>query len=173
MGVDAVQLLMIEHLQCKSMKALQDISQDHDRFVTFHEFLLNVHIEVEEKVVFPALSQPLWDDSRSYAKRVKQIAADHKLLDKLAKNLIRWKESGNEEIYGERIPLYYRLLVDHNQREETDLFGRWKEIDKSVYRTSEKEIYNIISSFGTERYRQAMNISESAFRYIVRGINDL
>lgn len=173
MGIDAVELLMIEHLQCKSIKSLQETSEDYDRFVTFHEFLLNVHIVVEEKVVFPSLSQPLWEDSRDYTKKIEQIAADHKLLDKLAQNLIHWKNGGNEELYHERMPLYYRLLIEHNGREEAELFDRWKSLDESAYKSASIEIYNIISSFGVDKYRQAMNISESVFRYVFRDISDL
>lgn len=170
MGIDAVELLMIEHLQCKSIRTLQETSEDYDRFVNFHEFLLNVHIVVEEKVVFPSLAMPLWDDSKVYTEKIKQIAADHKLLDKLAQNLTRWKNGGNEELYNERKSLYYRLLIEHNGREEDELFERWRSLDESVYRSASKEINNIISSFGIDRYRQAMNFSESVFRYVFRDI---
>lgn len=171
MGIDAVELLMVEHLQCKSIKKLQETTVDYDRFVNFHEFLLNGHIVVEEKIVFPSLSLPLWDDSKDYTAKIKQIAADHKLLDKLAQNLIRWKESENEELYNERIPLYYKLLIEHNGREEDELFDRWQSLDKSVYISTSKEIYNIISSFGAEKYRLAMNFSEGVFHYIFRGLS--
>lgn len=171
MGIDAVELLMIEHLQCKSMKNLQEISGDYGRFVNFHEFLVNVHIEVEEKVIFPALSMPVWADSRDYTGKIRQIAADHKLLDKLAQNLIHWKNGENYELYTERMPLYYRLLIEHNGREEAELFDRWKALDESVYRSTSKEIYNIISSFGVEKYRKAMNLSEGVFRYIFRDLS--
>ncbi len=173
MVIDAVELLMIEHLQCKSMKDLQEKSGDYDRFVNFHEFLLNVHIVVEEKVVFPSLSSPLWDDSRNYKEKIKQIAADHKLLDKLAQNLIRWKDGGNEELYNTRMPLYYSLLTEHNGREEAELFHRWRSLDESVYKSTSREIYNIISSFGIDKYRQAMNFSESIFRYVFHEVSSL
>lgn len=163
---DAVELLIIEHLQCKSMRILEGLSPDFDRFESFHDFLVNVHIEIEEKVVFPSLSQPLWEDSREYRAKIKQISADHKLLDTLAQNLIRWKNSQDEKLYRERLPLYYRLLAEHNEREETDLFGRWKNLDVAVYKTASMEIYNIISSFGRKRYKEAMNLTDSAFRYL-------
>ena len=166
MAADAVELLIIEHLQCKAFKKLQDVEPDFDRFVAFHEFLLNVHIEVEEKVVFPALYEPLWDDSKEYRATIDLISADHKLLDKLARNLVHWKESGNEEFYRERMPLYTRLLVEHNEKEESDIFKRWKSLDYYVYRSASKEIGSVISSFGIQNYRKAMNLSESAFNYL-------
>ncbi len=168
MAADAVELLMVEHLQCKSFRKLQEVAPDFDRFVSFHEFLLNVHIEVEEKVVFPALYEPLWDDTDEYRATINLISADHKLLDKLARNLMRWKESGNEELYKERMPLYTRLLIEHNEKEESDIFGRWKQLDTGVYISASKEIENVVYSFGIENYRKAMNLSESAFNYLFR-----
>lgn len=167
MSLDAVELLMIEHLQCKSVAELQMTHSDFEKFRNFHSFLKNVHIEVEEKVVFPDLVAPLWDDSKIFSENVRKIAADHKLLDTLARNMIKWNEDGKQELYLERLPLYFKLLVDHNGREESDLFIRWKDVDKGVYRDASKEIYNIIDNFGLEKYRVAMNLTESALTYFL------
>ena len=163
---DAVELLLIEHLQCRSFRRLQDVSPDFERFVAFHQFLMDVHIEIEEKIVFPNLYEPLWEDADEYRATISKIAADHKLLDKLAGNLIQWKESGNEELYLERMPLYTRLLIEHNEREESDIFTRWRSLDNYVYRSASKEISSVISSFGVKNYRKAMGMTESAFNYL-------
>lgn len=168
MTADAVELLIVEHLQCKAFRKLQDVSPDFERFREFHEFLLNVHIEVEEKIVFPALYEPLWDDSKEYRATINLVSADHKLLDKLAQNLVKWKEGGKEELYSERMPLYSRLLIEHNEKEESDIFSRWKKLDSSIYKSASKEINNVISSFGIENYRKAMDLTASAFNYLFR-----
>jgi Uncharacterized conserved protein len=170
MSLDAVELLMIEHMQCKSVRETQLDHPDFEKFQKFHTFLKNVHIEVEEKVVFPDLVEPLWDDSKSFSETVRRTASDHKLLDTLAKNMIKWNESEQQERYLERLPLYYKLLVEHNEKEESDLFVRWKNVDKRVYTEASREILNIIEDFGIEKYRMTMNLTESAFAYFLNKV---
>ncbi len=167
MTLNAVELLMVEHIQARSTQHIQQLDNSFDQFNNFHRFIKNVHIEVEEKIVFPDLIEPVWDDSKTFSETVRKIMADHKLIDTLAQNLIRWNEKEDKVLYAERLPLYYRLLVEHNEKEESDIFQRWKQLDQGVYLNASKEIFNIISSFGLDRYRDAMNLSQKELEYFL------
>jgi hemerythrin superfamily protein len=99
---------------------------------------------------------------------VERIKADHKLIDTLAANLIKWNDQGNESLVAERVPLFYRLLVDHNASEETDLFPRWDKIQSAEAKSSVKDALSIIESFGVKEYLNATCLNESALNYIFR-----
>ena len=63
---DLVEILMIEHLAMKRMKEKHVTGISNEEFSSFHGFLMNVHVEVEEKIVFPELIEPQWEDHKQY-----------------------------------------------------------------------------------------------------------
>ena len=166
---DLVEILMIEHLAMKRMKEKQVTGISNEEFSSFHAFLMNVHVEVEEKIVFPELIEPQWDDQVQYAEKIEKIKADHKLINTLATNLKKWYDGGNIKTYNDRIPLYFRLLVDHNTLEEREVFPRWKDLNKfDESGKLAKECKNIIESYGEGDYLKMLDLSEGAFKYLFR-----
>ena len=166
---DLVEILMIEHLAMKRMKEKQVTGISNEEFSSFHAFLMNVHVEVEEKIVFPELIEPQWDDQKQYAEKIEKIKADHKLINTLATNLKKWYDGGNIKTYNDRIPLYFRLLVDHNTLEEREVFPRWKDLNKfDESGKLAKECKNIIESYGEGDYLKMLDLSEGAFKYLFR-----
>ena len=166
---DLVEILMIEHLAMKRMKEKQVTGISNEEFSSFHAFLMNVHVEVEEKIVFPELIEPQWDDQVQYAEKIEKIKADHKLINTLATNLKKWYDGGNIKTYNDRIPLYFRLLVDHNTLEEREVFPRWKDLNKfDESGKLAKECMNIIESYGEGDYLKMLDLSEGAFKYLFR-----
>lgn len=76
----------------------------------FRAFLMDIHVAIEEKVVFPELIS-LGDNQTK--KTIDGLIADHKLLDKLYSNLIKWK-GGENPLYEQSILLFYQTLTFHN-----------------------------------------------------------
>ena len=101
---------------------------------------------------------------------MERIKADHKLIDTLAQNLLKWSESGNIDLLKERTPLFYRLLTDHNATEETDLFPRWADIDKKTLKDTTKDALSVIESFGRGEYMESLGLNYSTFRYFFRDV---
>ena len=132
---------------------------------------MNVHVEVEEKIVFPELIEPQWEDHKQYAEKIEKIKADHKLINTLATNLKKWYDGEDIKTYNDRIPLYFRLLVDHNTLEEREVFPRWKDLNNFDENGKlAKECMNIIETYGEDDYLKKMDLSEGAFRYLFRDL---
>jgi len=162
---DLAEILMIEHLAIKHSKWIVGNYYDDDVFQNFHSYVKECHIELEEKICFPVLESYPFMDSKQFSERTDRIKADHKLIDTLALNIIKWHESGNHNLVLERKPLFYKLLVDHNASEEVDVFPRWSQMDSIELKSSMKDALSIIESFGIGKYMDATGISPSAFRY--------
>ena len=168
---DLVEILMIEHLAMKRMKEKQVTGISNEEFSSFHGFLMNVHVEVEEKIVFPELIEPQWEDHKQYAEKIEKIKADHKLINTLATNLKKWYDGEDIKTYNDRIPLYFRLLVDHNTLEEREVFPRWKDLNNFDENGKlAKECMNIIETYGEDDYLKRIDLSEAAFRYLFRDL---
>ena len=156
--MDAVELLMMEH------SALR-IRSERNEFVNIMEFrifLMDIHVSVEEKVVFPELVA-LGDSETK--KTVESLIADHKLLDKLYSNLIKWKSGGNP-LYEQRIPLFYQTLTFHNSQEEKLVFPLWKSLEPEKAREDVKSALEIIGSAGIDIYKKETGISTEMIKYI-------
>lgn len=156
--MDAVELLMMDH------SALR-IRSERNEFVNMMEFrifLMDIHVSVEEKVVFPELVA-LGDSETK--KTVESLIADHKLLDKLYSNLIKWK-SGENPLYEQRIPLFYQTLTFHNSQEEKLVFPLWKSLEPEKAREDVKSALEIIGSAGIDIYKKETGISTEMIKYI-------
>lgn len=162
---DLAEILMIEHLAIKHSKWLVENHYDNDVFRNFHDYITECHIELEEKICFPVLESFPFMDSKQFTERTNRIKADHKIIDTLALNILKWHESGDDNFVLERKPLFYRLLVDHNSSEEVHIFPRWNQINSIEMKSSMKDALSIIESFGIGEYIDATGISPSAFRY--------
>ena len=167
---DLAEILMLEHFAIKDARWLVGGPFDSQRFSRFRSYLKNCHIEVEEKICFPILEGFTFTDSAVFNDRVERIKADHKLIDTLAQNLLKWSESGNSDLLKERTPLFYRLLTDHNATEETDLFPRWADIDKKTLKDTTKDALSVIESFGRGEYMESLGLNYSTFRYFFRDV---
>lgn len=163
---DAVEILMMEHQSIRHISKY--LKQDSPaNFMEFHDYLKSVHIEVEEKIVFPVIYENLPGTRVDVRRQIDQIMADHKLIQTLAMNLEKWMEDQNNELVNERFPLYFRLLKDHNLNEDRIVFPWWKDINGDAFRMVKKEIENIIDSFGRERYLNIMEISPEQLDYAI------
>ena len=156
--MDAVELLMIDH------SALRIKSEDREiiNMMEFRIFLMDIHVGIEEKVVFPELV--LLGNSET-KKTIDSLIADHKLLDKLYSNLIKWK-SGENPLYEQRIPLFYQTLIFHNSQEEKLVFPLWKNLEPEVAKNDIKTALEIINASGVDTYMKETGISADMIKYI-------
>ncbi|MCL6090281.1 MAG: hemerythrin domain-containing protein [Candidatus Thermoplasmatota archaeon] len=163
---DLAEILMVDHLAIRNLSRDLNGRTDNFELAGFHEYVMSCHVEIEEKIVFPMLKGGMWEDSRNFNSAVDRIKADHKLIDALAKNLIKWHYDGNAEMYSLRFPLYFKLLLEHNGNEESDLFQRWDRLDATEVRGAKKDAESIIDSFGRKRYLEIVGYTDAAFAYI-------
>ena len=165
---DLAEILMVDHLAIRNLSRELNGRPDNFELAGFHEYLMSCHVEIEEKIVFPVLKGGTWDDSMDFNSAVDRIRADHKLIDALAKNLIKWHQDGNVEMYSLRFPLYFKLLLDHNGNEDSDLFRRWERLDATEVRDAKKDAESIIDSFGRRKYLEIVGYTDAAFTYMFR-----
>ncbi len=161
---DLAGILMLEHVAIRNISICTKSGEPD--FAEFHSYLRNCHIEIEEKLVFPLVLASASKGEKELVSRIEHIRADHKLIETLAGNLGKWKETGNKQLYGDRLPLYYRLLVDHNRNEDETVFPIWKEVDGNEARKAAKEALSIIESYGTGRYLEVIGIPRKAMDYL-------
>jgi hemerythrin superfamily protein len=158
------EILTVEHMSIGRMEFIRG-SYDHDSFVAFRSYLKECHIEIEEKICFPILETFPFPDSKEFSSNVERIKADHKLIDTLAVNIIRWSDAGKTDMLETRLPLFYKLLTEHNTKEENDLFPRWDSIDRKLLATSSKDAISIIDSFGRKEYMKIIGFNDSSLSY--------
>ncbi len=94
------------------------------------------------------------------------LMADHRLLETLAQNIIKWRDPQNFDIVKERSPLFFKLLVEHNNTEEVSIFPNWKNIDPVQNRDTVSQSKSIIESFGIRRYERITGVSAEFLNYI-------
>ena len=154
-------MLMVEHSGIRIIAGNNILEKSSVELIDFNQFLLNVHINIEENIVFPALK----GNNETVVKLVDRLIADHKLLETLFNNLYKWKVSENP-LFEVRLPLFYKTLTEHNALEENDVFLLWKNIGDEEKRISMKNAREIILSNNIENYIKETGISEKMMKYI-------
>ena len=165
--VDVVELLMVDHLSIRLLVRCGLCVREVGEFAAFHDFIVGCHARIEDEVVFPILKEHFRDVDDEFVKLVEWIGNDHKLLDTLAGNVIGYGGSGGREIYEDRLNLYFKLLMEHNLREEKQIFPIWlKELPGEVRVKATEQARKIIMEFGLRKYTEITGLSEEAFKLI-------
>lgn len=162
------EILMIEHLAIRHISTGMSVENGEQKFSGFHHYLLECHIPIEEKILFPMLEAQPWEDSKSFNANARRIMADHKLIDTLSGNIVKWYDEGNFETLGSRFPMYFRLLLEHNGKEEETVFPRWGNLPREELESARKEAENIVLSFGKKAYLGVTGMTEHSFNYFFR-----
>lgn len=165
---DLAELLSVEHIAIRHIRRSLENGDSVETFGEFHRYLKECHVEIEEKILFPILKAYVWTDSQEFVSKADRILADHKLIDTLHANLIKWYTSGDLETYHERLPLYFKLLLEHNEREEEIVFPRWDRLPADEIIGTVREAENIIESFGMKKYMEMVGLREPGYRYLFR-----
>ncbi len=150
--LNTVDLLLFEHsvIRIRANEALLSMPSK-ELFKDIHDLVVNLHARVEDEVVLPAVIEENEKD-QEFVKYVKRISADHKLIETLGNNIIEWYEQGNAEMLSRRVPLYFKVLTEHNMNEERDIFHRLR-----TNLGNRGKPY--IAEFGVERYSRITGIS--------------
>ena len=161
------EILMVEHLAIRHSRKALEISPDMVSLETFNTYLKNCHIEIEEKVLFPIILESN-DISTSIKEGAKRIMADHKLIQALFGNLSKWYTSQDMEKFGSRYSLYFKLLQDHNDKEDSNIFPHWDSISGQMLTQAKKEAASIIDSFGKRQYLEVTGLTRDSYLYLFR-----
>lgn len=163
---DLAEILSVEHMAIRHIRKSFYLLDDIGPFREFHSYLKESHIVLEEKILVPVLKMVDMPDSGEFRARVDRIMADHRLIQALSENLVKWHEDGDIELFRQRLPLYFRLLSDHNDSEEQAIFPRWREIGRRQAADTIREAASVVESFGMKRYMEVTGISEATYRYL-------
>ncbi|MCL6015031.1 MAG: hemerythrin domain-containing protein [Candidatus Thermoplasmatota archaeon] len=166
--MDVVEVLMTEHSAIRHISNNFKFDSESSDFQVFVEYLKKCHIEIEERVFVPVIKDVYDGKKMDLIRNVDRIMADHRLLETLASNIIKWKDEENFDILKTRVPLFFKLLQDHNNSEEDSLFTYWKDIEDNVKKNTMTEVGNIIESFGLGSYSTITGISKDFFSYVFR-----
>ncbi len=164
---DLAEILMLEHLAIKHTRKELEKRSDYVSLEIFNEYLKDCHIEVEEKILFPILLE-CSEISSTLKEEATRIMADHKLIQALFGNLAKWHDSREMEKFTSRYPLYFRLLQDHNDKEDSIVFPHWDSISENTLLQAKKEAVSIIDSFGRMRYLEVTGLTPESFSYLFR-----
>ena len=164
--MDVVEVLMTEHSAIRHISNNFTFDSESSDFQVFVEYLKKCHIEIEERVFVPVIKDVYDGKKMDLIRNVDRIMADHRLLETLASNIIKWKDEENFDILKPRVPLFFKLLQDHNTSEEDSLFTYWKDIQDNVKKNTMTEVGNIIESFGLGSYSMITGISKDFFSYV-------
>ena len=162
---DLAELLMIEHSAIRHISKYININNEDD-LLGFHEYLKSVHIELEEKVLFPVLISNLDLDSKDLVSLIDQLKVDHKSIDDLAKEISTLWEKEDNGTATDKTKLYFRLLKDHNNSEDSSVFLLWNNVGEKEKATAMKEAGNIIDSFWRKLYIDLMGLPPDAYHYL-------
>jgi hemerythrin superfamily protein len=148
--VDSISVLLFEHSVIRILSR-NPIEYWYTKFNDFNDFVINCHARHEDEIVFPKLIAAYEDED--FRKTVMRVSADHRLIATLGGNISNWLAKGDHELLRTRIPLYLKVLLEHNSSEEQLLFKRWKTGMGSSFR-------RIIQEFGVSRYMDITGASQ-------------
>ena len=165
--MDVVEILMVDHLSIRLLARCRPLEISLDEFSNLHDFIVNCHAKIEDEIVFPVLREHYIGEYEEYAKLVEWIGNDHKLLETLGNRTIEYGVDKDWENYRRRLNLYFKILVEHNHREEEEIFPKWlREIDNVIRSKCTEKAKRIIEGYGLEKYTKLTGFSKEAFEII-------
>jgi hemerythrin superfamily protein len=163
---DLAEVLIIDNLTIKRFGETFNVKGEAGDFINFHNFLKNCHMQMEEKVLYPNLRKGNWTDERWLFRKMEQFEGDHKMIDSLGQDIIKWYGEGDMEMLRDHLPLYFKILKDHGNSEESYVFSRWKLLPEAERTDTMKDAMRIVNNFGRKRYAGLTDLSDSAISYI-------
>ncbi len=165
--MDVVEFLIIDHLAIRLLVKCSSLKVCVEEFASFHDFIVNCHAEIEDKIVFPTMKKFYQDKSMEYTKLIEWVGNDHQLIGTLGVNVIKYGEGGDIDSYKNRLDLYFKLLIEHNLREEKDIFPNWLlDIDEETRKRCSEEAKRVIEKYGIEKYTELTGLSADIYKII-------
>ncbi len=154
-----IEMLKVEHLAIKKYISNLTPENRYETFLGLKDFVFNVHAMTEDMVFFPRMLAYL-RMPEDLTENIKRISSDHKLLETLAQNLVKWKSQGREDLIDSRIELFFETLMEHNQKEETDVFSREEVYEYPESYEVNSEAWEIVKRYGVAKYESYVGVSD-------------
>ncbi len=124
------------------------------------EFVFKMHAITEDSIFFPRVMafRRMPDEITGIIKR---LSADHLLLEKLHTNMIDWKLHGRDQLYQDRVGLFLETLVEHNMKEEEEVFSRDEVLEYPESLEADQEVWDAVKKYGVTRYEDFVGVSDS------------
>lgn len=157
--INVIEMLKTEHLAIRTYINKLTPENKYETFLGLRDFVFNVHVMTEDMVFFPRMLAYLRmpDD---LVETIRRISADHKLLENLSDNLVKWKAEGRNDIVESRIDLFFETLAEHNRKEEEEIFSRDEIYEYPKSYEVNLEIWDIVRKFGVSRYETYVGVSD-------------
>lgn len=157
--INVIEMLKTEHLAIRTQVNRITPDNRYDIFLGLRDFVFNMHAMTEDMIFFPRMLAYLRmpDD---LVETIRRISADHKLLEKLSENLMKWKSEGRNDMVESRIGLFFETLLEHNRKEEEEIFSRDEVYEYPKSYEVNIEIWDIVRKFGVSRYEQYVGVSD-------------
>lgn len=154
-----IEMLKVEHLAIK--KYINNITPQnrYQTFMDLKDFVFSVHAMTEDMVFFPRMLAYL-RMPEDLTETIKRISNDHKLLETLAENLMKWKEEGREDLIDSRIELFFETLIEHNEKEEMEIFSREEVFEYPESYEVNSEAWEIVRRYGVAKYEKYVGVSD-------------
>lgn len=156
---NVIEMLKTEHLAIRTKINKITPENKYESFLELRDFVFNVHAMTEDLVFFPRMLAYLRmpDD---LVETIRRISADHKLLEKLSDNLIKWKAERRDDLIESRIDLFFETLYEHNQKEEEEIFSRDEIYEYPKSYEVNLEIWEIVRKYGVSKYERYVGVSD-------------
>lgn len=156
---NVIEMLHAEHVAIFNHVKGINLSSQYEAFLSLKDFLFRMHAMTEDLIFFPRIIsyRRMPED---IIEMVKRLEADHKLLDKLASNILSWKKNGKEKLVEDRLKLFFDTVIEHNRLEESDIFSRSEVQEYPESLEADTEIWEIMKKFGVSRYEEYVGVSD-------------
>lgn len=155
--MNVIEVLETDHIAIRLINKCIGIEIDPGSFKTFHDFVVNLHAKIEDEILFPTMNRTFSSDE-DILYIIDRISKDHKLLETLGNNIIKYGEEGNIDLYKKRLERYFIILVDHNNSEEKLLFPLYRDINREMREKADKAALEIINEYGYHKCTSIIRI---------------
>ncbi len=162
-----LEMLRAEHIALKQRVSNATSYEVYESFSEIKEFLFKVHIMTEDLILFPRLLayRRMPED---LVEKVRRMSADHRLLERLADNLVDWRIHGKEKLFTERSQLFFDTLIQHNNKEDLQIFSREEVSDYPESFEADLEVWEIVKKYGVQKYEEFVKVSDDFLANVLR-----
>jgi len=153
---DLVDNLISDHMAVRIWREcrLEDI--DLSVFKSFHDFITNCHMKIEENILYPLFKDRINKDN-VFEKVINIFLDEHKLIRYLGSKIISLES--DEEEFKRLLNLYLNIFLSHCSSEESILFPYWyKDISSDIRIKYSDEASKILVLYGYGKYTNIKNL---------------
>lgn len=156
---NVIEMLRLEHEAMENHSRNLTPENSEEIFASTLDFLFNVHMTVEEEVLFPAIEREVHMGDE-IMEGVRKISHEHRLLRNVSAKLTALIPDDRDQFY-KRLPVFFNTLVRHNREEEELLFNAGEVSGMPESYSSDAAVWKIVRKYGVTKYQLYTGTSDS------------